>query len=250
MPTKFTLNLRWPVGPRDSKETKPITVTVSDPVVWQKYRDIYQCAFKIKIPDFIWSQLAGKRLPRKKTGDNERDVISYSADVGAFSKTLSQDSLYTLCNRWEELIEHYEWSLLLDKHPPEKVIFYSLGGESKGFRYSHWDKEEAGHMSRAEFVYGVGFRTVMPELDSEYRKYQGEFRYDEDGRLIGAYQNDKFYELNWVKWTEQRQLVFDQLQLAFDGLNDRLGSFEKLLGEDHIDQLAAAGVKGLLGGAE
>jgi|GEM_PF-6481959 len=243
MPTKFQLTMPWPKEPRGERETRPMTINLRDPVKSGKYDLEWQTAFTLKIPDVIWETLKGKKLPKRTTSEHEADYRKYYDDTQQFPKTLSEPSLYQLCISWKRLVEDYEWAVLIDKHPMERVIFYDLGGDSDGFTYGSWSRSTHGTASKARFVYVHGYRLCLPELASEYRKYGDEFRYTEDRDLIPSYQHEDFYKLKCVRWTEERQMFFDQLQLSFDGLIERVNNFESQISEEKIDALAESRLK-------
>ncbi len=201
------------------KVNKP-KVTDKPSLAWESSHAAYDLTFSLVIPDHVHAFLLGKSVPASDLGRNvTRDYEP------KFSKTINADSIKTICERYWIIMSDYKFLKDIDKAELTKVIFYDFNNASRQY-VSEWNSTLLGKTNNLNFLYAIGYTSnVRGKL----------LRYNEQKMVIAETYNRNFYAHSVVKWTEDRQLFFEDMQLSFEKWVNGINAFKEGLKEETID---------------
>jgi hypothetical protein len=183
----------------------------------------YALSYSLKIPDHIHSFLIGKTVPEDHSWSSRGNMFEYKED---FSKTINNENLTYLCQRYYKILQDYDWLKKRDKLELKKVIFYSFE-TNLGVNRSSWDGKDIGKKTNITHVCCVGF--VSEQAGKEHR-------FDENRNLISL-RNDDFYRLKHVDYSDERMNFFDGILESFRRVNEKFEAFNEQINNGEIEQL-------------
>lgn len=210
-------------GNHSLKET---TVKVNKPkdisyVGYQVQKRKYAMSFSLAIPNHIHSYLLNKTVPIFEMGErnNSRE---YAPD---FAKTLNSDSIEKLCDLYLRVVGDYVWLKNIEKAKLDKVIFYKFDNKASDLN-SSWNGLNLGLKSRLNYSFFVGY------IASSDKKT---LRYNNAKSLINSTYDREIYDYKYAKWTEDREVFFENLQKSFESTIEKINGFESSINEESLD---------------
>jgi hypothetical protein len=185
-------------------------------------KSVYTLSFTIQIPELIHSYLIGKCVPSKRS-DQTHD---YKED---FAKSINRTSIEELTEAWCELISDYVWLKKMEQADLKKVIFYQFSNKYGNYK-SYYNGVDFGELSELVYKYSIGYI-------SETEKKQ--IRYNHQKLSISSGNDREFYNLDFVEWTEERELFFVNIQKSFEAISDKINKFKSSITEETINGLIA-----------
>lgn len=202
------------------KVTKP--KNISEKSMLGQSKKAYSMSFSLVLPDHIHKNIIGQTLPRIGIGARN-DTKSYAKD---FSKTITYESLKSVCDTYHDIIQDYKWLKSIEKAELQKVIFYDFDNNSIDYK-SLWNGSHFGKGSKLKYLYSIGYISHGVKQN----------RYNNDKLFINVIHDIEFYEQKFVFWTEERQAFFDNIQKSFAGIMDKINEFEEHINEKSLDNL-------------
>jgi len=194
--------------------------TSENGIGWRK--PSYEMTFSLTIPNHIHEYLKGKSVPSR--GMTSRNHIKSYDD---FPKTINSDTVKGVCDRYWEITQDYLWLKNVDKADLKKVIFYSFDNETKDYR-SSWNGLTFGTQNVLNYKYCIGYVST--------NNNSGILRYNHNKEYINESQDRGFYLNEYVDWSEERELFFNNIQNSFETIINKINSFKDSIKEEFIDQ--------------
>lgn len=206
---------------------KDFTVKVNTPTlkdksdnVFYKKPTVYTLTFSLTLPDHIHSYLLGKTVAAGGLS-RKAETKDYPSD---FIKTVKSITIEGLTTEWSQIITDYKWLKDIEKMPLQKVIFYSFDNASYD-NNSRWNGIKLGKNVHLNFKYAIGYIIIDKQQ-----------RYNQDKKSISTSQDREFYNnYKHVNWTEEREEFFNNIQKTYDGIIEKISTFEENLTEDTIN---------------
>ncbi len=188
---------------------------------WKRQR--YSMTFSMVIPEHIHAFIIGKTVPVSGMG-HRNDSVAYDTK---FSKTINAETIASICDQYDTILEGYKWLKDREKAALKKVIFYCFKNSTEEYR-STWNGITFGKTNDMSFQYAIGY--VSTANNTEYR-------YNINKELIHNNHDRVFYMNKYVTWSEEREEFYNNLQTSFEMMIKKINDFEEGLTEETISEI-------------
>ena len=192
-------------------------------VGYQVQRRKYGMTFSLVLPSHIHSYLLNKVVPINEMS-NRNASREYASD---FPKTLNSDNLEKLCDLYLRVVGDYSWLKSIDKAELEKVIFYKFNNKASEFD-SSWNGLNLGFKSELNYSFFIGYVAMNSKKILRFNKAKS---------LINSTYDSDMYKYEYVKWTEGRELFFENLQISFENIVKKINAFKENINEESVDSI-------------
>lgn len=218
-------------GNRSLKETTVSMNTLKDvtdnSVFGRQPLKKFDINFSVKIPNHVHTYILGKTVPVFGMGSNTD--LTYDLK---FSKTISAPTLLNVCERYNKVMEHYDWLKTMEKANMMKVIFYEFNNSTNELR-AEFNGDNLGLKNSLNYKHAIGYVVVNNNREQ---------RYNHEKRMINSGREQAAYKMKYVAYTEEREAFFNKMQISFETIIDNINNFESNLSEESINQIIEKGV--------
>lgn len=191
------------------------------PSYFNNNKHIYELSFSLVLPDHIHKFVLGKSVPSGTMVDSNR-ILTFSEE---YPKTLTSNSIKSLCESYWNVLECYKWLKDIDKQELEKVIFFTIETNSSLYN-SEYNSVKFGKKNQIKYKFSIGW--VSSKKDQ---------RFNIDRVSLNKSNEYEFYKMKFVKWTKEREEFFENTQSSFENIINNLDIFEKSLNEETINAI-------------
>jgi hypothetical protein len=204
---------------------KPMTIKVNKVkdssehgIGWTKKS--YEMSFSLVLPNHIHELLKGKSVPKRGMG-TRNETKTYSD----FPKTITAETVRAVCEKYWEITQDFLWLLNVQKTELKKVIFYKFDTESRDY-VNEWDGKHYGKKNNLNYRYAIGY---ISENRGEV------LRYNHNKELVNYGRDTSFYSNQYVEWSEEREIFFNNIQNSFVSIIEKINSFNDSITEETIN---------------
>lgn len=220
-------------GNRSKKETTITVNTVKDvtekPWFGQHPLKTYDVTFSIKIPEHIHKHLKGKSVPNYGMSTNNGETVY---DEKNFKKTITGATLQNVCERYNKVLNSFNWLKETERAELKRVIFYQFNNNSSNYN-SIWNGMNYGLKSSLNYKFALGYVSVNARGTEQ--------RYNNEKRMISSSREEDFYQMKFVEYSEEREGFFHGIQRSFETIISNINGFEENLTEESINSLIGNG---------